>query len=364
MNSSYIPFYPLYNLLCMIVTNGISPSCLPALAPWGLKQIMLEPLRLLDLFAFEKQINAHTITQDPVFILGHWRSGTTFLQNILRQDERYGYLTLYNSLLPEVMLGSGKVLRPLADAIITMMKPENKYHRVSYDWNFPGEEDVALTACALRCSPHWGHLFPDNYTRLFDQYLLPDRCSQEYEQLKASYFHLVRKISLQQKGKQLILKTPGNTGRIGMLLELFPNARFIYIHRNPMEVYYSSKRFWQVTMEHSFQKSDERQVEDIILQTYQKVISGYLQQRELIPPGNLMELRYEQFVATPLEWIEKIYAFLAIDLKNKAKECITAFLDKNKSYPVNQYSYRNEEVQKVCEAWAFSYSQWPYARYY
>ena len=37
---------------------------------------------------------------DPLFILGHWRSGTTFLHNIFAQDKHFGYTTTYQTVFP------------------------------------------------------------------------------------------------------------------------------------------------------------------------------------------------------------------------------------------------------------------------
>lgn len=62
--------------------------------------------RLLSLLApiqdrrFEEKLGAYEFDHDPVFILGHWRSGTTFVHNIFAQDDNFCYTTTYQTVFP------------------------------------------------------------------------------------------------------------------------------------------------------------------------------------------------------------------------------------------------------------------------
>src|SRR5437879_2949234 len=64
-----------------------------------------EPFRLLEHLRFDRAVNNLNIDEPPVFILGHWRSGTTYLHNLMCEDAQMGYVTTYQGIFPE-LLGS------------------------------------------------------------------------------------------------------------------------------------------------------------------------------------------------------------------------------------------------------------------
>jgi hypothetical protein len=49
------------------------------------------------------------------------------------------------------------------------------------------------------------------------------------EEWKEIYLYLLKKETLYRDGKRLVLKNPANTARVTLLLEMFPNARFVHI---------------------------------------------------------------------------------------------------------------------------------------
>ena len=70
--------------------------------------------------------------------------------------------------------------------------------------------------------------------------------SQKYwDGWKKEYLQTIKYITFKSKGKQLVLKSPPNTERICLLLQMFPQAKFIYIYRNPYHMYYSIKNMWK-----------------------------------------------------------------------------------------------------------------------
>src|SRR5262249_56480059 len=75
----------------------------------------------------------------------------------------------------------------------------------------------------------------------YDRYLTLRRLSEdERAEWKAAVAWFVQKLAF-RCGRPLVLKSPGHTGRIRLLLELFPDARFVHIHRNPYAVFQSAR---------------------------------------------------------------------------------------------------------------------------
>ena len=85
-------------------------------------------------------------------------------------------------------------------------------------------------------------------------------CSEEdVERWCYSFKSLTRKIKIRdvlkgrrqskksKRPRQLVLKSPCHTGRVRLLLKLFPNAKFVFIHRNPYEVFLSGAHMASTT---------------------------------------------------------------------------------------------------------------------
>ena len=60
---------------------------------------LLATLKPLQDKRYEKLLANQPLEHDPVFILGHWRSGTTFMHNVFSCDKHFGYNTTYQNCL-------------------------------------------------------------------------------------------------------------------------------------------------------------------------------------------------------------------------------------------------------------------------
>ncbi len=122
---------PIYTFLKITYKNGgVSAKGLKNIMPWLIKTTMFEPLRWIELAMYNHKISQHIITKDPVFILGFYRSGTSYLHQFLIQDDRFGYHSNFQMILPEVMLTTEKILLPLFEFICRSFKIQDSVHRV------------------------------------------------------------------------------------------------------------------------------------------------------------------------------------------------------------------------------------------
>jgi hypothetical protein len=345
---------PLYTFLRIAGSNGgFSRKGLSHAIPWFLKTIVTEPFRWIELATKNKIIEEHIIQKPPVFILGYYRSGTTFLQQMFMQDERLGYMSLYQTVFPELMLTFEHTLTPLLELSSKIIKAKNPFHRIPLTWHSPGEEDVGLTGMVSPYALQWSYLFPQKIDRYFEKYVLFENISgDEIQGWKNSYLYLLKKLSIANKSRQLVLKNPPNTARIKMLLSLFPGAKFIFIHRNPFEVYASNKRLWKMIRD-TYMLGRLRSVNfsNIILDTYSKMMSRYLQDKALIPVGQLMEIRYETFIANPVNSMKNIYHRLNLGNFNYCEPAMTTYASSQKNYSLLKHSLAQDEENIVSEKW-------------
>ena len=140
----------------------------------------------------------------------------------------------------------------------------------------------------------------------------------------------------------LLLKNPNNTARIKQLLELFPNAKFVYIHRNPFRVYLSTKHLHRAVLrDQRLQEISEEEEDNMILENYRLINQGYLETRDLVPKGSLIEVAYEDIGSeNEIDIFKNIYETLSLGDWEKVAPTIKEYLASKEGYKKKSfYSY-------------------------
>ncbi len=296
--------------------------------------------------------------QAPVFILGHWRSGTTFLHNILSCDERFGCCTTYQTVFPHLMLWGQPFFKWWVDRVMPARRPTDAMELGS---DLPQEEEFALSNMTPHAYYHFW-IFPRRMTELRDKYLLMNTITEpEREEFKRALDRLIR-ISLRNTGRSRYLsKNPPHTGRIRTLLEMYPDAKFIYLMRNPYTVYESTTSFFNNMMPSiCWQTIPREELQWEILKTYTALHEKYEAEKGLIPAGNLIEMRFEEVEAAPLETAEQIYRTLSLGGFEEARPAMERHLEGHKGFRKNRYHYTPETLHLVEEHWGAALKQWSY----
>ena len=176
----------------------------------------------------------------PIFIVGHWRSGTTHLYNLMVQDD-FGFVPPVATGLPWDMLLLGRALKPVIDRAL----PETRYiDNIPVRPDSPQEDEIALANMSPLSFYH-GIYFPQAFDQHLARGLFFDGCSaEEVDEWKQTFTYFMDKLWLQQGRKRLLIKNPVYTSRVAMLHKLYPNALFIHIRRNPYEVFESMRNFY------------------------------------------------------------------------------------------------------------------------
>ena len=85
-----------------------------------------------------------------------------------------------------------------------------------------------------------------------------------------AFLYFVRKLSLRAGGRRLVLKSPAHTARVALLLELFPDAQFVYIHRDPLTVYQSAVHMARTTYWYMYLAAPtDEQIHEFILNQFE-----------------------------------------------------------------------------------------------
>lgn len=162
-------------------------------------------------------------------------------------------------------------------------------------------------------------------------------------------------------GTQFLSKNPPHTGRVKELVKMFPNAKFIYLMRNPYTVFESTRSFFTNTIQPlKLQDISNEELEKNILSIYAKLYHKYEADKADIPAGNLIEVKFEDFEADAMGMTEHIYDTLSIPGYSEARAAIEKYVGGKKGYKKNKYKYDDRTIQLVQDNWNFALEQWKY----
>ena len=295
---------------------------------------LLSTLAPLQDSRYNKLLADKPLEHDPVLILGHWRSGTTFVHNVFSCDKHFGYNTTYQTVFPHLMMWG------------------QPFFKKNMSWLMPDKR------------PTYNFWFLPKYQQEYaDKYLLFDDISEAELKVFEETFTKLIKISLwNTQGTQFLSKNPPHTGRVKELVKMFPNAKFIYLMRNPYTVFESTRSFFTNTIQPlKLEDISNEEIEKNILSIYAKLYHKYEADKQFIPEGNLMEVKFEDFEADAMAMTENIYQKLSIPGFEEAREAIEKYVGGKKGYKKNKYKYDDRTVQLVEANWDFALKQWGYS---
>lgn len=352
-----VPFYPLINFCFLTIANGgFHISKTHRFLSYLLKFLLLEPFRLSEVLLFDCKIRKHELSSDPIFVLGHWRSGTSHLQNLLRQDPATTSISIYSSLFSDNYFVTSRFIKPLLQSIAKLFKIKYSIQRTALNLDYPGELDTALCSFSSVNSYTWGHLFSNRWESWLDTYIDIKETDKKNKFIN-DYDYLIKKVSYFSGGKRVIVKSPGDMARIHVLKERYPKAKFIYIHRDPIDVYHSNQFLWGVIRKgFTLQKTTDEQVHRYIIHTYKVLITNYIEQCTSLTDNDLIEVHFSDLQQAPRNTISRIYNQL--ELGHFDESIIESLVVSNKQYRPNKYVSTPELINLLKDEWKASFEKW------
>jgi hypothetical protein len=144
---------------------------------------------------------------------------------------------------------------------------------------------------------------------------------------------------------------------------MFPDARFVHIHRNPFTVFQSTQRLYKTAVPRSYlQQPNQEQMNKSILHRYTTLYDAYCASRHLIPSGQFCEISFEQLEQDKVGQIHKIYKTLNLEGFAAFKPKLAAHVKSLDGYKKNQYPPLATPLhEEVARAWRKSIEEWGYA---
>lgn len=340
-------FSTLQNWLRLLVRYGSQADLAryPQLVGMTCFIILTLPIRLLESTLFSVGIRRHRLSQPPVFIVGHWRSGTTNMHNHLLQDPQFASVTLLHCAIPSGFLTWGWLARLIMNRRLPKSRPMDA---VPLGIDEPMSEDFAL-AGLTHMSHYLNYFFPKIAEQTFRHTVLFENASEwDIQHWGNSYDFLLRKVSYAAGGRRLLLKNPPNAGRIPEVLKRYPDAKFIHVYRNPWLVHASTMKLTERFLEQmSFQSCPQNQVEEFVSRRYQLIIDRWLRDKALIPAQNLIEVSHEEMTTSPVSVLDRIYQQFQLPGWKEVKPRLDAYVAGLANYQNNEYRFDREYLQRI-----------------
>lgn len=306
---------------------------------------------------YGRTIQRTTLQHPPVFILGHWRSGTTLLHNLMALDANFTYPNLYQCMCPGHFLLTERLVAPLTAFCLPRTRPMDN---LPMGWNVPMEDEMAIAvACGL--SPYLMAAFQDR-REVYERFLDPDSLPlDERRRWEQAFLTLLKKLQIRD-AKAILLKSPTHTFRIPTLLRLFPEAKFVYLVRNPYAVLQSTLHLRRTMMMVNSLEPPRglTAFEDTCL-LYEKCIRRYEETKSQIPAGQLHELRFEELEAEPIACLETIYDRLQLpgweELRPAVEEQVTSL----RAHQKNRLSLDEQTKQGISERFRWIFELYGYS---
>ena len=294
----------------------------------------------------------------PIFVLGFWRSGTTHLHNLLGIDRRFAFPNGFQVMYPNTFLTAEERISKLVDRFLPQARPMDN---LRFDTRTPQEDELAL--CTMTSlSPCTSWIFPrreDDYGRYLT---FRDAPPEDVQRWREALELFLKKLTWKCE-RRLVLKSPPHTCRIALLRDMFPDARFVHIHRDPYTVFQSTRNMLVRLAPYLRMQTRQRDnLDDLILRLYTIVYDAFTEDVQQVPESHFHEIGFEDLESDPLGSMRTLYERLELPEFQEVEPALVKYLESIKGYKKNRHADLDEGLrQRIAEEWRPYFERWGYA---
>ena len=301
--------------------------------------------------------------EKPLFIVSNYRSGSTFLHRLLSRDQQNFtsmrtwdiYLTpsvtqrKFVELLKKIDRLFGSPIYKLIKKIDQAGLQKVDIHPISF---FEPEEDENILL------HNWSsfliiYLFPFLDELPPYQFFDRDLSASEKEQIMAFYRSMLQRHLYATGATHFVSKNPSFSAKISTLKDFFPDARIIYLVRNPLDMLPSTVS-WLNYAWHVFSEPAEKYIYlDEIYKLTQHWYRYPLDYLDKNPSKNHLILRYNDLISHPKNIVQDFYAQFGYKYRNNLDEIFTKGINETKArqsehdYSYEEMGYAREDIVKA-----------------
>lgn len=326
----------------------VSLSKLPTVASISSVSFLNSALAAIDRLVYSRQVSRVKLKAAPLFILGHWRSGTTFLHELLIRDPAHTFPSTYQCFAPHHFVLTESWITPWTQGLLPSRRPMDN---MAAGWQRPQEDEFALGNLG-QPTPYLSMLFP-NRGPVYPEYLdLGDLAPEELKAWQDALAGFFQRIAYRDN-RRIVVKSPAHTARVRTLLKMYPDAKFVHIVRDPFEVFASTVNLWKSLNEVQRLQAtgDQAWIEEYVLDSMERMYRAFAEDRQLLGDDQLYDLRYEDLVEDPLGQLSRIYGQLDLGEFSSVEPAFIGHLAEVKHYRKNHHKLTEEACERVRNRW-------------
>jgi hypothetical protein len=295
---------------------------------------------------------------DPVVVIGLARSGTTRLHRLLASDSSFLHLKSWESVYPipspECFTARDEgstdprisALEQGLKAVLYMSPQIAAVHPLG---TFEVEEEIGLLQHGFSTQ-----LFEiQAVIPTFAEWLMTHDQTAAYEYM-LSLLKMIAWFRQDPPDKPWILKSPQHMQDLDALLHVFPNARLVCPHRDPVKVVGSScSMAWNAIVRDSDSVTPQWVGQEWLTKT-ERMLKKNLQVRdEMSPAKNQYDILYADITANWEKALQGVYDFLDMPFTQQARNAMQEWLDSNQQhqhgahkYHLSDFGLQEDEVEQ------------------
>lgn len=281
--------------------------------------------------------------EKPVFIIGHWRTGSTLLHQLMCLDNQFVTPSVFQVTVPDCFISIEKYYKPVMRKMMDTTRPMDN---VKFGPDAPQEDEFALFRLTLR-SPLQRVVFPhrSRYFLTDDNHFLNNRSESERWERAMMYFY--RKLSF-RNNKRVLIKNPFHSMRLKTLMKLFPDAVFIHIYRNPLDVIPSTIRMWNIIARQNWmnKKWSGPSVEEVV-RLYNLMLHRIEEDMTHVGPNRFAAVKYEELERDTVGVIRNLYQQLNLNFTDSFLVAMQSFMEQEKDFKKNVHTLGADEVDII-----------------
>jgi hypothetical protein len=316
---------PLRVLLAALATEADLSNLGRVLTGQLLVGLLVTRLRLMRLLDAHPEILDAAVPA-PIIVLGLPRTGTTHLHALLAQDPTLRSLPYWESLEP--------IPDPARRGVAPGTDPRRRRCEQALRFQhwvmplFPAMHEMTVDACheeiQLLAVDFSTMLFEASYhvPSYRDWYVASDQIDA-YRTLRI----LLQALQWLRGPSRWVLKSPQHLEQLGPLLAVFPDARIVQTHRDPVRVTAS-----MCTMATYSRRMSSARIDPVASGHYwaarvERMLRKSIEDRHLVPPEQILDVRFDEFMADEVGTVERVYAFADQPLTDTTRRAITVYRD-------------------------------------
>ena len=316
-------------------------------------------LAILQKAIFRRRLREGELHGPPVFIIGHWRSGTTLLHELLVRDERFSSPSTFQCFAPHHFLVSQWFFRRFATWLLPGKRPMDN---MAAGWERPQEDEFALMNLGMP-SPYRRIAFPNEGPVDEDYFDFEGVPEQDVKQWLGTLRQFLVSVGV-STGRPLIIKSPTHTGRIAVLAKEFPDAKFIHITRDPTALFPSTLRLWKGLDEvQALQNSNGAGLREYVVDCLSRMYRAFHRDRDLVPANRLIDIKYEDLTRDPVATLEQVYHDLHLTEFHSVRPIIQEWVEtEHRGYQANSHDLNAEDDELIRHEWKDYFERYGYAK--